>query len=233
VTDNGCPISPFSPNLRQVSVYHCDLPGDFSAFASVQKFKVSYGRLHSQFNGASRINHLEIDHIDLSLEGISGESSNLEEIIEEGRSVLLGHVHPVSDFSCCNIFYLELCYAYDLRSLKGITKIHHLTIRLCEGLESTEGLGTVTGSLILDRYYYLTDTVGLQGIPEVTIRDCQKITDLSGLGNHNILRFLGSNRSFQKLLSCYQKDHAHSEFFSSIKHLIVRESSTSLEQRFW
>jgi hypothetical protein len=64
-------------------------------------------------------------------------------------------MHPISDFSPCNIFSLELCYAFDLRCLKEITNIHHFIIRNCEGLESTESLGTVTGSLTLDRCYSL------------------------------------------------------------------------------
>jgi hypothetical protein len=235
VSETGCPISPFFPNLREVCLHRCALLGDFSAFASAQKFKLSYGRLRKQFNRASRIKNLEIDHCstDLGLERISGENPNLEEIIEEGRIVRLSYVDAINDFSCCNIYSLELCYAYDLRCLKGITSIHHLIIRNCDCLESTEGLGTVTGSLTLEYCYSLTDIVGLQGIPEVTIRDCLRITALAGLGNHNILRFLSSSQTFQALLSRYQKDHEHSEFFSSIKHLIVRDSSTSLEKELW
>jgi hypothetical protein len=100
-------------------------------------------------------------------------------------------------------------------------------------LTTTQGLGKISGSLTLSQCDSLTTLHGLQGIPEVSIKNCDRISDYSGLGNHHSLTVVGVPAlvmSYQNYVQEGQKQ-PQSELLGGIEHLKVQPSNNSTQKK--
>jgi hypothetical protein len=166
------------------------------------------------------------------LERISSDQD--DNLMLEKRVVTL-HGVKLPNKKLQNIYHLILQYCtIESGNLSLIGNIHHLEIRHCASLITTEGRGSVTGSLTLNFCSNLASFDGLKNIPEVSLTSCgQKISNFTGLGHHKKLTVRG-NVHFEQMLKEFQKGQKkHSAFFDSIEHLYFHSLGHLTPECIW
>jgi hypothetical protein len=135
------------------------------------------------------------------------------------------YLSSMNDFSFCqNIYEVEVSSMKQLYNLQGFNNISCLKIIGCHNLITTEGIGKILKTLTIAYCGKLTRLVGLQGIPEVFIQDCDNVIDFSGVGNHEM--FAMSHAVFDRLLDEYNQDiNQHAEIFGTVRNFgLIGES---------
>jgi hypothetical protein len=153
--------------------------------------------------------------------GVGGKLKKLtqywENYMEEKRDVHFSIPPALSNFSFCqNIYSLKLVGLSWLDNCQGIGNIHSLTIEHCPFITTTAGLGIVTGKIRLKSCGSLVTLEGLLNIPEVEISYCEKVHELTSIGNHNLFR-VQYCPLLKKLFKKYQNNGKHAEIFNSIQ----------------
>jgi hypothetical protein len=203
----------FSPNLIKVAIEHCNSFEDLSTLSHVPEVTLSSCNRVISIIPLQRVPKVNI-RTSIEIKDWERISNPEDDYMQTNRTITIFGL--VLRDNLQNISHLVFeCCAMDL-SL--ITKIHHLEIISCTDLMTTEGLGSVTGSLILSHCWNVTSLIGLENIPEVSVISCKNIVDFSGLGHHQKLTVCG-NLTFKKVLKEFQKEGMHSELFDSIDHL--------------
>jgi hypothetical protein len=199
----------YCPNLVNAVFFDCDSLKDFTLCSSLEVLSFSLCEV---------LKTLHVVPVAADFDENSGIITNNG--LQTKCRIRLGEWLPsMNDFAFCqNVYEVELASMEKLVNLQGLTNISCLKITDCPKLVSTEGIGKILKRIIFDNCPALTRLVGLQGIPEVLIRDCQKITDFTGLGNHDLL-VLSANALFKKLLKEYRKNNQHGEIFSTTKEI--------------
>jgi hypothetical protein len=142
------------------------------------------------------------------------------DFFQKKRVLCLSELQTLNEFSFCqNIYSLELVKLSLLESCQGIGNIHNLTIQWCYKFTSTEGLGKVTGRLVLKDCCSLQILKDLKNIPKVEIQTCYQVSDFSGLGNHEFL-LVRYCPNFKILLEEYRNEQMHQDIFSTISNLL-------------
>ena len=106
------------------------------------------------------------------------------------RNVELFGLTGVINFSHLgNIGTLILDSLADLVSGGGIHNVENLTITQCNSLITTFNLRNISNSLTVIKCPKLERLCNLQSIPNLTLRQLPKVSDLNGIGNHESLVF--------------------------------------------
>jgi hypothetical protein len=210
----SCPLLEkidYCPDLMTAKVYDCVSMRVFSLCLPLELLSISECEILKTLQIPPVIN-------------MNGEASNIRNSSLQTKCRLrLGEDLPsMTDFTFCqNIYQVELLATETLVNLQGFNNISCLKIVSCFHLVTTEGIGKVFYRIILQDCPDLIRLVGLQGIPEVFIEDCDNIVDFTGLGNQELLGVTRS-KEFSKLLREHTQNHLlHAHIFSTTKEIRV------------
>jgi hypothetical protein len=199
---DDCPI------LTTAIIYDCTSLRDFTLCLSLKFLRISDCKM------------LKTLHVSPAAEIINGETGPISNSnLQTKCCLLLGPNLPsMKKFAFCqNIYQVELTEMDTLVSLQGFHNISGLKITGCPNLITTKGIGKILKRITFEDCPRLIRLVGLQGIPEVFLDDCDDIVNFTGLGNHELLA-LTPNMEFSKLLKEHEQNKLlHSEIFSNTK----------------
>jgi hypothetical protein len=201
----------YCPNITNARINDCYSLRDFSLCSSLKVLSIRDCEL---------LKTLHVSPV-AEIHGETGLSSNSN--LQTKCRLLLGPNLPsMKKFTFCeNIYQVELTAMDALVNLKGFNNISSLKFFSCPNLITTKGIGTILKRLTFKDCTELIRLVGLQGIPEVFVQDCDSIVDFTGLGNHDLLAF-SPNKEFSKLLKEHEKNKLqHSKIFSTTKKIGV------------
>jgi hypothetical protein len=233
LTISQCPkicCLPVFPRLRDVSVSSCHRFDDVSPLSHVKSVTISSCSRVRDISSLGSVRVLTVSHCP-ELVRLHRSQSPSDDFMSERTTVRFCSLFVSSFTFCENIFRLTLHQLPNLTSLQEIGNIHHLVIQNCSNLTTTKGIGKISGSLILSQCASLITLHGLQGIPEVSIKNCDRIRDCSGLGNHHSLTVVGVSALevlYQNYLQEGQKQ-PQSELFRGIEHLKFQPSKNNGE----
>jgi hypothetical protein len=205
---------------------------DISSFTDVQALHIHDCPSLLSVPSLNSIKELSVFSCE-SLSDMRAVTLDWKDYMKEKRTVSLSIVPCLADFSFCrNIYSLDLSRLLGLKSCAGISNIHHLVIYECKKLITMEGLGLVTGKIVLDTCPSLITLIHVKNIPEVHISRYDKIRNFNDLGNHELVQIQEADH-FEKVLQAYQREGKHKELFSSIRSLFWASSSFEKPVRIW
>jgi hypothetical protein len=209
-----------SPNLTEAEISNCYYLEDVTGLDRVSKLKIHSCNDLIAIPSLPNVKKLEICECSnlCDLQQLTREWSI--DYFEKKRVVCLSELQTLNEFSFCQkIYSLELVRLSLLKNCQGIGNIHNLTIQWCGKLTSTEGLGKVTGRLVLKDSCSLQILKDLKNIPKVEIQKCNEVSDFTGLGNHESLLVRGC-RNFTIFFEEYRNEQKHQDIFSTICNLL-------------
>jgi hypothetical protein len=220
-------------NLRKASLRDCTLE-DFSCFSHVKTLHLEWCHNLKDISVLNEVPKLTIHTCNslCSPFGIAGRPSGDHPSLEENKRVL--RFRFLTSFS--NLHHLHHIYQVELESinlisLEGIRDIHHLIVH-STSLQTTRGLGKITGSLTLVGLNALKSVEDVKNIPIVRITYANALNVFEGLGNHHELHINRVPR-FEQYLKEYQELKQHSKVFTSIEHLFLKTQQDREVRQVW
>jgi hypothetical protein len=185
-----------SPNVMEVSIENAGKLENVFGLGNVKTMKIQNCVQLKKIPSLRNLMKLEIRNCEQlsDLQEMTMDWSH--DFLVEKRVVQLFRLPSLQNFSFCrNTFSLELTEMPQMRNCEGIGNIHDLILIGCNKLNSTGGLGTVTGSLLIRKCSSLKTLLAVENIPEVVLQSCPKAVDLTGLRDH-IEMVIGDSRLF-------------------------------------